>query len=261
MASLTPPPDDTEEAEQPALEIDPEREEAVDTIGSNVWEEYRRRRQIRGFNAAKIKLEPDLPISRPQTTEPTVPVPEAVETSPRAQSVPALLTANSNGTSGSGVGRRRRGEGQLLLDDHLLPEELRKTGTLAGKRTLSGGHIKPEEEVEVEAEAEVEAEPEASGSGSVNGNIEEENGDVEVPLGEEDGADGDEEETAEVTRCVCQRQGELSFHGQRSVTAKYVDVDDMFIQCDKCNVWQHGPCVGIWGDEEAPEGELYFRMG
>lgn len=29
----------------------------------------------------------------------------------------------------------------------------------------------------------------------------------------------------------------------------------MMIQCDHCNVWQHGACVGIWGDEEAPDGE------
>lgn len=27
------------------------------------------------------------------------------------------------------------------------------------------------------------------------------------------------------------------------------------IQCDSCNVWQHGPCVGIWGDDEAPDGQ------
>jgi hypothetical protein len=31
------------------------------------------------------------------------------------------------------------------------------------------------------------------------------------------------------------------------------------IQCDKCNVWQHGPCMGIWSDDEAPDGE--FQLG
>jgi hypothetical protein len=35
---------------------------------------------------------------------------------------------------------------------------------------------------------------------------------------------------------------------------KSADGDAMMIQCDKCNVWQHGPCVGIWADEEAPDG-------
>jgi len=29
----------------------------------------------------------------------------------------------------------------------------------------------------------------------------------------------------------------------------------MFIQCDTCNVWQHGGCVGIWADEEAPDSK------
>ena len=36
-----------------------------------------------------------------------------------------------------------------------------------------------------------------------------------------------------------------------------VDPDNtsMMISCDKCNVWQHGPCMGIWGDDDAPDGE------
>lgn len=33
------------------------------------------------------------------------------------------------------------------------------------------------------------------------------------------------------------------------------DIDVMMISCDGCDVWQHGACVGIWGDEEAPDGE------
>ncbi len=36
----------------------------------------------------------------------------------------------------------------------------------------------------------------------------------------------------------------------------------MMISCDMCNVWQHGACVGIWGDEEAPDGQcMIFRYG
>jgi hypothetical protein len=38
------------------------------------------------------------------------------------------------------------------------------------------------------------------------------------------------------------------------LSLKPTDGDAMMIQCDKCNVWQHGPCVGIWADEEAPDG-------
>ena len=35
-----------------------------------------------------------------------------------------------------------------------------------------------------------------------------------------------------------------------------VDPDNaaMMISCDTCNVWQHGPCMGIWGDDDAPDG-------
>jgi hypothetical protein len=33
------------------------------------------------------------------------------------------------------------------------------------------------------------------------------------------------------------------------------DNTSMMISCDKCNVWQHGPCMGIWGDDDAPDGE------
>ncbi|WWC62671.1 uncharacterized protein I303_105268 [Kwoniella dejecticola CBS 10117] len=54
---------------------------------------------------------------------------------------------------------------------------------------------------------------------------------------EEGEADEAEEEVKDVTRCVCQKE----------------DIDVMMIQCDKCNVWQHGECMGIWGDEEAPD--------
>ena len=46
--------------------------------------------------------------------------------------------------------RRRRGEDQLLLDDHLLPEEMRRTGKISGKRAresntsaASDGHRPP----------------------------------------------------------------------------------------------------------------------
>lgn len=30
----------------------------------------------------------------------------------------------------------------------------------------------------------------------------------------------------------------------------------MMIQCDRCNVWQHGACVGIPTEKETPDGAL-----
>lgn len=78
--------------------------------------------------------------------------------------------------------RRRRGEDQLLLDDHLLPEEMRRTGKISGKRAresntsaASDGHrpssrrqsvIAKEEEAEPEVEAEAGDEPAALESGT-----------------------------------------------------------------------------------------------
>ncbi|ODO10039.1 hypothetical protein I350_02264 [Cryptococcus amylolentus CBS 6273] len=61
----------------------------------------------------------------------------------------------------------------------------------------------------------------------------EEEGDGE----EEQDEEGDDEEGKDITRCVCKRE----------------DIDVMMIQCDQCNVWQHGECMGIWGDDEAPD--------
>lgn len=47
----------------------------------------------------------------------------------------------------------------------------------------------------------------------------------------------------------------------RNATDSNADGDELMIQCDMCNVWQHGPCVGIWADEEAPDGEdPYVRI-
>ncbi|WVQ80701.1 hypothetical protein IAT38_002806 [Cryptococcus sp. DSM 104549] len=132
-------------------------------------------------------------------------------------------TPDTAGRSASRQGRKRRGEEQLLLDDHLLPAEIRRTAADEGKR----------DDNDEEEDAE---EGEAEGDDEVKGEEEEE----EADEGEgEDFDDGEEdiEEGKDITRCVCKRE----------------DIDVMMIQCDKCNVWQHGDCMGIWGDEEAPD--------
>ncbi|KAF5093734.1 hypothetical protein D0Z00_003892 [Geotrichum galactomycetum] len=64
----------------------------------------------------------------------------------------------------------------------------------------------------------------------------------------------DDEPKAEITRCICGHDelqpGQIhNLHRQR----KNFD-PDFFIQCDSCHVWQHGYCVGILNDQEAPEG-------
>ena len=74
---------------------------------------------------------------------------------------------------------------------------------------------------------------------------------------ENDDFNADEED--EVTRCVCGND-ELNTDGinselQELLQSEYgikIDVG-LFIQCDKCSVWQHGYCVGLFIDEDVPD--------
>ncbi|KAF4547411.1 Histone deacetylase complex subunit CTI6-like protein 1 [Elsinoe fawcettii] len=63
---------------------------------------------------------------------------------------------------------------------------------------------------------------------------------------EEDGGD-------EKTRCIC---GQQDYPGPPS-TDEYKALSEesgsLFIQCDRCKVWQHGGCVGIMNDDQAPD--------
>lgn len=60
--------------------------------------------------------------------------------------------------------------------------------------------------------------------------------------------DEDEEDDAsqEITRCVC---------GSQEYPFPDADVEDtgFMICCERCNVWQHGPCVGVMSENEAPD--------
>lgn len=132
-------------------------------------------------------------------------------------------------TSGrTSLGRRRRGEEQLLLDDHLLPEEIRRTGSLNGKRKGQGMDLVEKQELLDEEEADAD-EGDVADEVNEDGASELEAVEVEEPRvevediadeqpsaddiieqsivdpDEEDADDGDGEE---VTRCVCQLEGE-----------------------------------------------------
>ena len=72
---------------------------------------------------------------------------------------------------------------------------------------------------------------------------------------EVEGADNDVDETGsqddeEITRCICGFQ-EYQGEDDQADTS-----DGLFIQCDKCHVWQHGFCVGITDKALAPDN--YF---
>ncbi|KAK4684857.1 hypothetical protein P7C73_g5306, partial [Tremellales sp. Uapishka_1] len=170
----------------PVPEVEPQEAEEWQGEEGDDWDSYRHRRAVRGFSAAKatVKIEDE-------------------EDTPRRNGSSRAKVSGGTTPSGSEPGRRggrkRRGEGQLLMDDQLLPKEMKNGGVPVKKRER-------EKEVEIEV-------------GSLEDEV------------EEDGKD--------VTRCVC-------------LTS---DVDVLMIQCDKCFVWQHGPCTGIYDDDEAPDGE------
>jgi hypothetical protein len=64
----------------------------------------------------------------------------------------------------------------------------------------------------------------------------------------------EEEPSGEVTRCICGHQ-ELQTHHINKGRTSSID-PGLFIQCDKCMVWQHGYCVGFMSEDEVPE--VYF---
>lgn len=76
-------------------------------------------------------------------------------------------------------------------------------------------------------------------------------------IGDDEADDLDEEQ--EITRCVCGND-ELQQLGinnqlQQLLLSEYeISIDQgLFIQCDKCSVWQHGYCVGLFINDDVPD--------
>lgn len=72
-------------------------------------------------------------------------------------------------------------------------------------------------------------------------------------------AEDEVDEEQEVTRCIC-GQDEVNTRGinpqlHALLWKEYqMKIDNgLFIQCDKCSVWQHGYCVGLFINEDVPE--------
>lgn len=61
----------------------------------------------------------------------------------------------------------------------------------------------------------------------------------EEPVGEED----------EVVRCEC---------GATDMSQEGENFSGLWLQCDRCNRWQHGQCAGY--PKKAPEGVLMARV-
>ena len=68
---------------------------------------------------------------------------------------------------------------------------------------------------------------------------------------DEDGGEG-------LTRCVCAEDSESDSFLRRSARLMVLrfPADELgqalMIQCDTCKCWQHGPCVGLWGEKVSP---------
>lgn len=84
----------------------------------------------------------------------------------------------------------------------------------------------------------------------------------------------EEAETEEVTRCICGfaeypgPQPQIRDAGQKEDLAPPLDLapeglpeetGNFFIQCDRCQVWQHGGCIGLVDESMSPE-EYYCEL-
>lgn len=216
--SLSPPPADGDEMDiDDSIRVENDGDKSID---ADDWDTYRRHRGVRGFGGAgkvAVKVEP----SEDEATEPPEGDDAVAATNGNAFDSEALATRDSASASAEPLSRsqrKRRGEDQLLLDDHLLPKEVRGQGALAPRREgtkprRSGepSELAPEnkpvaatDDKEETPKADVADEPAvASGDGDEAGDV--------VDDGEGDGdldGDDDDDDGNDVTRCVCHRQGE-----------------------------------------------------
>jgi hypothetical protein len=245
--SLTPPP----MSEEAGMDLDPTGEEQEEGEGEgegggegpDEWNAYRRRHGVRGFSAVKadVKIEPEDDLvdddvtprkTRNGVTRAAALAGESSHNTPSAStsaSASERAERAERAESQARQSRKRRGEELLLLDDHLLPEEMRKTGTLTGKRDRPG-HVRAPEQEQALTKGADEAEPEdgeqeggdeelEDGEGPVEGEAEklakeeemeevEEVGEAEEVEDEPMDEDGDDDDGGEITRCVCQKEGE-----------------------------------------------------
>ena len=180
------------------------------------WDAYHHHRSVRGFSAVtgEVKLEPGVEDGGEDVAKSPIRTANGAGLRGRLQSTatPTGSDAPKASTSASaseraaslGQSRKRRGEDQLLLDDHLLPAEMRRTGSSTRKR--KGGRMtKDDEEERQDAELVDMEKPERQDASQ---------GDV---------MEDDEDETVQdVTRCICRRDGESVSASAVSLTASQI---------------------------------------
>ncbi|EJD52500.1 hypothetical protein AURDEDRAFT_111172 [Auricularia subglabra TFB-10046 SS5] len=146
--------------------------------------------------------------------------------SPEPAATAATASAGNKGGKGAGKPRRVKEEPNDSLNGDADPP------ARGGKR---GGKGKAAKDKEREREKEKER----------------------TPADEPEAAPEDEDEDDSETRCPCGHSGSFPPAWLVALSARPDPDVSFMIQCDRCRVWQHGVCVGILCEEEAPK-DSYF---
>ncbi|KAH9961561.1 hypothetical protein BC827DRAFT_1202858 [Russula dissimulans] len=153
--------------------------------------------------------------------------------SPSSESAPRLPTVNRSSSSTSSRKRTKQDEPEDP------PDELHKNGsngTSNGVPPLQNGNGRTKRKGK---------EKEKPVLNLAIDSIVAEDGQPDVALELNGDPDAEDEEQG-VTRCVCGNAGDDD-----------EGAGEFFVQCETCNVWQHGQCMGI-GNEDAVKADHYY---
>ncbi|KAH7888663.1 hypothetical protein F5I97DRAFT_2003858 [Phlebopus sp. FC_14] len=154
-------------------------------------------------------------------------VSEAAPRNKESTTRPALSTANSNG--------RAKRPKQEDLDDPIPHKNAQSNGGASNHGSSNGrAKRKGKEKDKLLPPADQVTE---SASTKLNSS---------TPVGGPEPQEDDAEEQG-ITRCIC------------GMNEEDADGGEFMVQCESCNVWQHGLCMGFQSDEQLPE-EYYCEQ-
>ncbi|KAI0301027.1 hypothetical protein B0F90DRAFT_1810241 [Multifurca ochricompacta] len=166
--------------------------------------------------------------------------------SPSSESAPRLPAANRSSSSTSSRKRTKQED----LDDP--PDEAHKNssnGTTNGVTPLQNGNGRTKRKGK-------EKEKPVLGLAIDSIIAEGEQTDIVLDLNGDPEA---EEEEQGVTRCVCGNAGRLLTPSSR-LGDDDESAGEFFVQCETCNVWQHGQCMGIRNEDAVKEDHYYCEQ-
>ncbi|KAH9167545.1 hypothetical protein EDB89DRAFT_1967822 [Lactarius sanguifluus] len=157
--------------------------------------------------------------------------------SPNSESAPRLLAPPNRSSSSTSSRKRTKQED---IDDP--PDDSHKNtpnGTTNGVTPLLNGNGRTKRKGK---------EKEKPVLGLAIDSIIAEGEQTDIVLDLNDGPDVEEEEQG-VTRCVCGNAGDDE-----------ESAGEFFVQCETCNVWQHGQCMGIRSEDAVKEDHYYCEQ-